>query len=151
MDKELNLIKILENAPIGTKLYSVMHGEVEFQCIRKQGEYNIVVSDNYGCFHSYTKEGKFKIGDLGECLIYPSKECKDWSNFKVDLPEGTPVMVGDTDNDWKLRFYSGNRKAYRSGKRCGEPISWGYIIPVDKFNFTDCSFNKEDNYGFHNN
>lgn len=151
MDKELNLIKILENAPVSTKLYSVMHGEVEFHSIREPGEYKIIVADENGVFHSYTKEGKFRVEDLGECLLYPSKECRDWSNFKVDLPEGTPVMVGDTDNDWKLRFYAGQNKVYKHGKRCGTTISWGYIIPVDKFNFTDYSFNKEDNYGFINN
>lgn len=147
MDKELNLINILENAPVGTKLYSVMHGEVEFQCIRKQGEYNIVVSDYYGCFHSYTKEGKFKVGDLGECLLYPSKKCRDWSNFKVDLPEGTPVMASYDKIDWNLRFFYKEHATYVNGKKCGNTISWNYIVPVDKFNFTDCSFNKEDNYG----
>lgn len=147
MDKELDLIKILENVPIGTELYSVMHGKVEFQGIRKQGEHNIIVSDDYGYFHSYTKEGKFNVGDLGECLIYPSKDCRDWSKFKVDLPEGTPVMVSDTDSDWKLRFYAGQKKAYHHGKRCGTSIAWFNIVPVDKFNFTNCSFKKEDNYG----
>lgn len=151
MDKELNLIKILENTPVGTELYSVMHGKVEFQCIRKQGEYNIVVVDKLGCFHSYTKDGKFKVYDLGECLLYPSKDCRNWNEFRLDLPEDTPVMVSDTDSDWKLRFYAGHGKAYKLGKRCGEPISWGYIIPADKFNFTNCSFKEEDNYGTINN
>lgn len=151
MDKELNLIKILENAPIGTELYSVMHGKIEFQCIRKQGEHNIIVSDNYGCFHSYTKEGKFKIGDLGECLLYPSKECKDWSNFKADLPEGTPVMVSADKIDWSLRFYHKDTYAYNLDKRCGNTTSWRYIVPVNKFDFKDLTVNTEDNYGFHNN
>lgn len=151
MDKELDLVKILENVPIGTELYSVLHGEVKLSHIRNQRMYNIVVTDKCGNLHSYNEEGKFRVGDLGECLLYPSKECRDWSKFKVDLPEGTPVMVSDTDSDWKLRFYSGQKKAYHNGKRCGNPISWGYIIPVDKFNFTDCSFNKEDNYGYYNN
>lgn len=103
--------------------------------------------DKFGCFHSYTKDGKFKVGDLGECLLYPSKECRDWSNFRVDLPEGTPVLVSDDKMDWKLRFYSGQKKAYHLGKRCGTSMAWVYIVPVHKFNFTDCSFNKEDNYG----
>ena len=56
-------------------------------------------------------------------------------------------MVSDDKTDWKFRFYSGYKRAYSNGKRCGEPVSWIYIVPVDKFNFTDCSFNKEDNYG----
>lgn len=147
MDKELDLVKILKNALVSTKLYSVMHGEVKLYSIGESGEYKIIVTDENGVFHSYTKEGKYAVEDLGECLLYPSKECRDWSNFKVDLPEGTPVMVSDTDSDWKLRFYAGQKGAYNHGKRCGTPIVWLNIVPVDKFNFTDCSFKKEDNYG----
>ena len=147
MKKELNLVKILKRMPVGTKLYSIMHGEVECRRIREQGEYNIVVSDRYGCFHSYTKEGRFKIGDLGECLLYPSKECRDWSNFKVDLPEDTPVMVSSDKIDWSLRFYHKDTYAYNLGRRCGSLTSWQYIVPVDKFDFKDLTFNTEDNYG----
>lgn len=147
MDKELNLIKILKKAPVGTKLYSIMHGEVKFQYIRKQGEYNIVVLDERGCLHSYTKEGKFKVENLGECLLYPSKECRDWNNFKVELSEGTPVMVSMNTSDWLLRFYADRGRAYNDGKRCGNTTLWRYIIPVDKFDFTNCSFKEEDNYG----
>lgn len=147
MDKELNLKNILKNVPIDTELYSIMHGNVKFQCIRKQGEYNIVVSDNYGCFHSYTKDGKFKVGDLGECLLYPSKDCRDWSKFRVDLPEGTPVMVSDNKISWSLKFYYKDKRAYNLGKRCGDSSSWNYIVPVDKFDYNTLTFNTEDNYG----
>ena len=146
MYKELDLVKILEKVPKGTKLYSTINGEVAFTDIRDSSKYPIVVTDTFKDTYIFTKEGKY-ITNLGECVLFPSKECRDWNEFKVDLPKGTPVMVKDNNDDWKLRFYSGQKKAYHNGKRCGEPIPWLFIIPVDKFNFTDCTFNKEDNYG----
>lgn len=147
MGKELDLVKILEKVPKGTKLYSLIDGEVTFTDIRDFSKYPIVVTDTFKDTQVFTKEGKYKDTGVGECVLFPSKECRDWNEFKVDLPKGTPVMVKDNNNDWKLRFYSGQKKAYHHGKRCGEPIPWLFIIPVDKFNFTDCTFNKEDNYG----
>ena len=146
MDKELDLVKILAKVPKETKLYSLIDGEVTLTDI-KCGNFPIVVIDKFKNIHYLTKEGKYRNTGVGECILYPSKECRDWNEFKVDLPEGTPVMVSDDKENWKLRFYSGQREAYNLGKRCGTSISWLYIVPVDKFNFTDYSFNKEDNYG----
>lgn len=147
MGKELDLVKILEKVPKGTKLYSLIDGEVTLNFIANNKCFSICVTDIYGNDHCFTKEGKYRNLSVGECILFPSKDCRDWNEFKVDLPKGTPVMVKDNNNDWKLRFYSGQKKAYHHGKRCGEPIPWLFIIPVDKFNFTDCTFNKEDNYG----
>lgn len=147
MKKELNLIKILEKAPKGTKLYSLIDGEVTLTAIKDFSNFPILVTDKFGNDHFYSVDGKYRSTGVGECILFPSKECRDWGNFSVDLPEGTPVMVSDEKMDWKLRFYSGQKKAYHLGKRCGTSMAWMYIVPVHKFNFTDCSFNKEDNYG----
>lgn len=146
MKKELDLVKILEKVPKGTKLYSTIDGEVTLTDVRCSN-FPIVVTDKFGNNHTFTIEGEYRNIGVGECVIFPSKECRDWNEFKVDLPEGTPVMVSDDKMDWKLRFYSGQKKAYHLGKRCGTSMAWVYIVPVHKFNFTDCSFNKEDNYG----
>ena len=150
MDKELNLIKILEKAPKGTKLYSLIDGEVTLTNIRC-ANFPILVTDKFGNNHSYTIEGKYRNIGVGDCVLFPSKECRDWNEFKVDLPEGTLVMVSNDKIDWNLRFYADRGRAYNDGKRCGNTSLWRYIIPVDKFNFTNCSFKEEDNYGFHNN
>lgn len=147
MDKKLDLVKILENAPVGTELYSVMHGKVKIQRVEKQGDYNIVVMDEGIAFHSYTKEGKFKAGDLGECLLYPSKECRDWNEFKVDLLEGTPVMASDDKKNWRLRFYYRDKRTYNAGYKYGDTTPWGYIVPVDKFDCNNLTFDIKDNYG----
>lgn len=147
MNKELDLVKILEKVPKGTKLYSLIDGEVTLASIRCFSKYPIVVTDKSGDTQVYTIEGKFRNIDVGECILFPSKECRDWSNFKLDLPEGTPVMVSDDKISWMLRFYYRNKRAYNAGSKCGETTPWGYIVPVDKFDFKDLTVNTEDNYG----
>lgn len=146
MDKQLDLVKILSKVPKGIKLYSLIDGEVTFKDI-KHCSYPILVTDKFESDHFYSADGKYRNTGVGECILFPSKECRDWSRFKVDLPEGTPVFVSDDKKSWMLRFYHKYKRTYNAGSKCGDTTPWRYIIPVDKFNFTDCSFNKEDNYG----
>lgn len=146
MCKELDLVKILEKAPKGTKLYSTIDGEVTLTAIGSSS-FPILVTDKFGNNHSHTIEGKYRNIGVGECILFPSKECRDWGNFSVDLPEGTPVMVSDDKKSWMLRFYYRDKRAYNAGNRCGETTPWGYIVPVDKFDCNTLTFNIKDNYG----
>lgn len=146
MNKELNLIKILEKVPKGTKLYSLIDGEVTLKDF-KHCNFPILVTDKFGSDHFYSVDGKYRNTGVGECILFPSKECRDWGNFSVDLPEGTPVMVSDDKKSWMLRFYYRDKRAYNAGSRCGETTPWGYIVPVDKFDCNTLTFNIKDNYG----
>lgn len=146
MGKELDLVKILAKAPKGIKLYSLIDGEVTLKDF-KHYIFPILVTDKFGNDHFYSVDGKYRNTGVGECVLFPSKECRDWSEFKVDLPEGTPVMVSDDKGSWMLRFYHKYKRAYYAGSKCGDTIPWGYIVPVDKFDFNNLTFNKEDNYG----
>lgn len=60
MKKELNLIKILEKAPKGTKLYSTIDGEVTLIKVRCSN-FPILATDKFGNNHAYTIEGKYEI------------------------------------------------------------------------------------------
>lgn len=147
MCKELDLVKILEKVPKGTKLYSTIDGEVTLNFIANNKCFSICVTDIYGSDHCFTKEGKYRNLSVGECILFPSKDCRDWSNFSVDLTEGTPVMVSDDKKSWMLRFYYRDKQAYNLGRRCGNTTPWGYIVPVDKFDCNTLTFNTKDNYG----
>ncbi len=75
METEINIAEILKNKPKGTKLYSPIFGEVKYD--------NILLGDIkvlYSCTdrHFYM-DGKFCMN--GECLLFPSKEMRDWSKF----------------------------------------------------------------------
>ena len=146
MDKQLDLVKILLKAPKGTKLYSLVDGEVTLKDIKHCG-FPILVTDKFGSDYFYSADGKYRNTGIGECILFPSKECRDWSTFKTDLPEGTPVMVSDDKKAWCLRFYYKDKRTYNVGNKCGGTTPWGYVVPVDKFDCSNLTFNKEDNYG----
>ena len=76
MNENIDLTKILKDCPKGTKLYSPMFGEVYFKEIRSDDEYPIVTTKD-----TFTKEGLYRAYSDGECILFPSKEQRDWSKF----------------------------------------------------------------------
>ena len=85
MNKNIDLTKILKNCPEGTVLWSDNYGEVQFKCISKNYNYHInypiLVKRIDGHNLYYTKEGWHDIYFPASCLLWPSKDCRDWSNF----------------------------------------------------------------------
>ena len=81
MNENIDLTKILKNCPKGFKLYSLVHGEVTFLGISGVSNiYSINVKvDGLGV--SYTFDGKIHHHYGGECVLFPSKEQRDWSKF----------------------------------------------------------------------
>lgn len=94
MNENLNLVEILKNVPTGTPLYSTVHGEVEFFCLEPRDEFPVCVNTSDGCRH-FTKDGLFKISS-GECILFPSKDQRDWSKFKV-APKKVEVVLRPFD------------------------------------------------------
>jgi len=118
MNENINLIEILKDCPEGTKLYSTIHGECGlFRVDDIQYSYPIKIKTNTSVEY-YTKEGKFNKYFNGECLLFPSKENRDWSTFKVPKEEKVSkkeyefkpfdkVLVRDTDTElWRLDLFS---------------------------------------------
>ena len=82
MNENLNLVEILKDCPKGTKLYYTVYGEVEFDHIVNSSKYPIVLKlKDREWYESLTSEGKLDIDHDGECLLFPSKEQRDWSKF----------------------------------------------------------------------
>lgn len=75
MKEELNIAEILKDKPKGTKLYSPIFGEVKYDSVLL-GDIKIL----YSCIdrHSYI-DGKFCMNR--ECLLFPSREMRDWDKF----------------------------------------------------------------------
>ncbi len=78
---KLNLCEILKNCPEGTELWSDNYGKVRFLCIEKRFDEPIVTRRTDGCNSTYTKEGWYSINFPASCLLWPSKNCRDWSKF----------------------------------------------------------------------
>lgn len=137
----LDLTKILKNVPIGTKLYSPIFGDVFFNGIINDVTHCIRVitnnNDNNNNTDSFTKDGRYIEHYKGaECMLFPSKEQRDWSKFKIDLPIDTPVMVSDDTIKWLLRYYDSNNEVFCYGHKSDSNVSsirYFYTIPFDKF------------------
>ena len=115
MNKNIDLTKILENCPEGTKFYSPIFGEVYFEKIRSDDENAIAITKGV-VTASFTKEG-FYYPDLSEeCLLFPSKEQRDWSKFtapwlkkeRFDPKTFNPFdrVLVNHDDIWKVDFFS---------------------------------------------
>lgn len=83
MNENLDLTKILEGCPEGTKLYSSIFGEVVFIRIdRENPSYPILIKVSFEPkWRNITKQGKFYAA-VGECTLFPSKTQRDWSKFE---------------------------------------------------------------------
>lgn len=88
MNKNINLVEILKDCPIGTKLYSPLFGEVIFDGIDEdcdnQELKNIVVITETTDSESFSEYGvylNFSYYDDSECMLFPSKDQRDWSKF----------------------------------------------------------------------
>lgn len=95
----MNIAEILKHCPKGTKLYSLVDGEVYLQNICNSGQYRIEVSVNDRTSTYFTEDGKlFANRPNGECVLFPSKEQRDWSKFNMN------TKVNDDEEVIKSRY-----------------------------------------------
>ena len=100
MNENIDLTKILKDCPKGFKLYSLVHGEVEFQQIEICFTYPIVIKLKSATIERLTSDGKLFDTYNGECILFPSKYQRDWSKFtapwyKKDKSVEPKFKVGD--------------------------------------------------------
>ena len=79
MNENIDLTKILKDCPRGWKLYSYIHGEVQFKYI-DNSDFPIVIELSDGSNVDFTKDGKLYL-NTGECVLLPSKDQCYWSKF----------------------------------------------------------------------
>ena len=142
MNKNIDLTKILKNCPKGTKLYSPVLGDVTFVSINDDKIYPILVSYKNGFIECFTSDGKIIEDCDGECILYPSKEQKDWNKFtapwhkkdKFDPKTLKPfdkVLVRDTlYNNWVCNLFSHIIEIKNYLYKC-IVNSYGYCIPYN--------------------
>ena len=97
MNENLNLVEILKDRPKGTKLYSTVFGEVKFMGIKENAPYPIIVKVNNENFESFTADGRIIVYFDGECTLFPSKDQRDWSKFKLKKPKFDPMTLKPFD------------------------------------------------------
>ena len=124
MNENLNLAEILKDCPEGTKLYSPVYGDVELmKVIQVEDEilssieddiYPIKIKLNNNSLDNFTKDGLIFADYSGECMLFPSKDQRDWSKFKPKQPKFNPntlnpfdkVLARNDREDWSCVFFS---------------------------------------------
>lgn len=82
MNENIDLTKILENCPTGTKLYTSVWGEVTFIGVNKNCAFPICIYPNICRKVNLTKDGCYVVSNINsKCILFPSKDQRDWSKF----------------------------------------------------------------------
>lgn len=142
MNENIDFTKILENCPVGCEFWSDNYGKVRFKCINKSYDRPIFVKRTDGGNAYYTKEGWCSKDFSASCLLWPSKDCRDWSKFaapwykkeKFDPKNLQPfdkvLARYNSDDMWKADFYSHKGVSKTYPYRCiGSPYT--YCIPYN--------------------
>ena len=146
MNENIDLTKILKNCPKGWKLYTPIFGDVELKEIDTSEVYSVNVKLISGLIESFTREGKLYDRDCykdTECVLFPSKEQRDWSKFiapwykkdkfdpKTLKPFDRVLVRKGSCNYWTCDFFShiidGNDIdkyiTFKSGYKCCIPYN----------------------------
>ena len=140
MNKNLNLAEILKDCPKGTKFYSILHGEVEFNGISEKDSYEVKFRDIDGDIEGVKPDGRYLSCLNGECILFPSKDQRDWSKFTAPwykkerfdpktLKPFDKVLVRDGNaENWVCDFFS----------HIGEPYNIYMCISIMGGGFKQC-------------
>lgn len=114
MEQKLNIAEILKDKPRGTKLYSMIHGKCSFEAVTDEIFKINFCTSKFGL----TQSGEctlIKFGNMydgGECIIFPSKEMRDWEKFSwkkgdvlISNDGGTEVVFDKWYDDTYTSFY----------------------------------------------
>lgn len=83
----MNIAEILKDAPKGTKLFSPLFGEVKLESVSD----DIIEVRIEGAVSTFYKDGRYYRSYFnGECLLFPSKDKRNWDNVCF-LKDKAPV------------------------------------------------------------
>lgn len=111
MNKNINLVEILKDCPKGTKFYSAIHGEIHLTGIYPNSIYPIrCYRESYGEM-SFTEDGRvYRIED-SECVIFPSKDQRDWNIWCENNIKEKAKKVFQSFNDGDYIHFDDNDDA----------------------------------------
>lgn len=84
----MNVAELLKYCPKGTKLYSTVFGEVKFSEVYPDSMIAVLITDN--CKRTFRKDGSYY--EYGECVLFPSKNQRDWEEFRLPVKRGDIMM-----------------------------------------------------------
>lgn len=92
-----NLISILKHCPEGTKLYSPIYGEVTLYSVNNRRIDVIATNCSDETTHiAFNRLGRLILGySNAECVLFPSKDQRDWDKFRIPAKKGDIMMFDD--------------------------------------------------------
>ena len=142
MEAEINIVEILKDKPQGTKLYSSACGKCKLEEVDDKSFKISFYNSKFGFMHGgegyLDKNGK--LYDDGECVVFPSKEMRDWSKFawkKGDVlvsEDGTAHLIfekftDDTYTTFIGKYHYANNDYYVS--ECDSAITDLYTLETE--------------------
>lgn len=137
MKEKINIADILKDKPVGLKFYSNTFGYISFNGVHKDKVYFFSEDTNA---HSVKPNGKMYDG--GECIIFPSKEMRDWEKFSWKKGD---VLISDCGfmcifKEWASDDYTKFNGCYFDGmpntetakySKVDNNIAYGYIRDIE--------------------
>lgn len=116
MEKELNIAEILKDKPQGTKLYSSACGK----CTLEEADDKSFKISFYNSKFGFMNGGEGyldkngKLYDEGECVVFPSREMRDWRKFA--WKKGDVLVSNDSDSHIIFKGFSKDDYTIFEGK-----------------------------------
>ena len=147
MNENIDLTKILEGCPTGTKFYNSIYGDVYFEGIEIRSDYPIRFSlyKDHDTNYSVTEKGTHCQCYNSECIFFPSKDQRDWSKFerfwdkpkieKFDPKTLQPfdrILARDYGNDtWTACLFSHHADELDDDWYVCDNTYWRFVIPYN--------------------
>lgn len=115
MNENINLCEILKDCPKGTEFWSDNFGKVRLINVGTEWDTPIEVELSDGSVSYYTEEGWCNKLLPANCLLWPSKDCRDWSKWKCPKSKFDPktlkafdkIIVRDNSiENWSAAYFS---------------------------------------------
>lgn len=132
----MNIAEILKYCPKGTKLYSLVNGEVTLGNVESTNQYPIRVFTNNGGTEYFTKDGLLDVNyPNGKCVLFPSEDQTDWSTFRIPVKKGDIMM----QIDGTLPFIANGRSTIDDYPKyiCGITDCGNFKISNNNYGWTD--------------
>ena len=111
----LNLVEKLKDCPLGIKLYHICYGDVYLKQVDTYRNAIYVSPFEKECWLRVNIDGRHISEYSGECVLFPSKDNRDWATFDVDKIElPFEPKIGDVVADCcdNIFIYQGKYSEY---------------------------------------
>ena len=140
MEEKINIAEILKDKKNGLRLYSPIFGECAF-CYVREDTNDICVKKHNGVIEYFNSEGLYFA--LGEVMLFPSKEMRDWRKFAWKRGD---VLISDCGfvcifKEWASDDYTRFNGCYFDGmpnaptakySKLDNNTAYGYIRELEK-------------------